>query len=98
MRDLNRVTVICENILIDKNNHVKICDFRITCISDSDSQTKITGVGTLNESSHYNAKVDVYSFDVVMFFILTNEQYPQINIGEVSFGEKAAFFFFFQAT
>lgn len=34
----------------------------------------------LNEDNHSNEKVDVYSLGVILFFILTNWNFPKISI------------------
>ena len=92
-RDLNP-----ENILIDQKVHVKISDFGISCYVDVEKQTmsKTVGMGTLkfmapellNESTHYINKVDVYSFIVVAFFVLTGKL-PKISIIDQGCGKKA---------
>ena len=88
-----------ENILIDAYGHVKISDFGISCYVDIENQTnsKTAGIGTLKfmapellkESTHYDCKVDIYSFGVVIFFILTGKL-PSINIIDQGNGKKAA--------
>ncbi|KAK8883177.1 hypothetical protein M9Y10_045827 [Tritrichomonas musculus] len=88
-----------QNILLDKQEHVKLSDFGVSCIVDVSTQTQsiTSGVGTLKfmapellqESTHYDGKVDVYSFGVVVFFILTGGQLPKINIVETAMGKKA---------
>lgn len=80
-----------ENILIDNEDHVKICDFGMSRLEDFEMtmSSKTAGVGSLkfkapevlNESTKYNEKVDVYSFGVILYFILTRGSYPKINIG-----------------
>lgn len=88
-----------ENILIDKNGHIVVSDFGISCLVDLDNQTqsRTVGVGTLkfmapellNESENYDNKVDVYSFGVIMFFVLTGGELPKISIIDVGNGKKA---------
>lgn len=76
------------NILLSKNNHVRIADFGLATEEDFEvTQTK--GVGTLlfmapeifddeNENG-YTIKVDVYSFGVILIFIVTGK-YPSKSI------------------
>lgn len=85
------------NILLDKNMHVKLSDFGISYWIDADTQTKTCNQGTLKfmapellkEKNDYDQKFDVYSFGVVIFFILTGGKYPDINIIDVGNGKKA---------
>ena len=74
------------NILINLKKHVKICDFGIAKGIDLETYTSLThGVGTLafmapeifDENIKYNEKVDVYSFGVILFFILTKGKMPK---------------------
>lgn len=84
-----------ESILLDEEGHVKISDFGISCYVDVGNQSKTAGIGTLkfmapellNESTHYSNKVDVYSFDVVLFFVLTGNM-PKISIAHQGNGKK----------
>lgn len=84
-----------DNVLYDSSMHVKLIDFGIA--SPDDSSSKTVGVGSLkfmapeilNESSDYNEKVGIYSFGVLLFFVLSNEKYPQISIAKVASGKKA---------
>ena len=88
-----------DNILFDQNKHVKIIDFGIAKLNDEDDdQDSMTlGIGTLkfmapemlNEDDHYDNKIDVYAFGIILFFIMTNGNYPKIRIGDVSMGKKA---------
>lgn len=73
------------NILIDKNKHVKICDFGISKMMNGTSTTSFThGVGTFlymapelfQPDSICDKKIDVYAFGVVVYFILTKGKYP----------------------
>lgn len=88
-----------ENVLFDSEGHIKISDFGVACIVDVEGQTqsKTSGVGTLkfmapellNESTKYDDKVDVCSFGVVLFFILSSGKMPKISIIEQGNGKKA---------
>lgn len=86
------------NILIDKNGTVKICDFGISKYVDPDdfhsSMTKCLGTlffmapEILNESDHYDEKIDIYSFGVLIYFIINGEM-PNITIPQICAGKKA---------
>ena len=76
------------NILIILKKHVKICDFGIARQLDLSTFTSMTHeVGTIhfmapelfNHDCQYNEKVDLYSFGVVMYFIVTKGQMPKYN-------------------
>lgn len=81
-----------ENILINKDKHVKICDFGISTLIDSYTQTTYThNIGTalfmapelMKKNSNYDNKVDVYAFGVIMYFILTKGDFPDGEIGHL---------------
>ncbi|KAK8839670.1 hypothetical protein M9Y10_032043 [Tritrichomonas musculus] len=77
------------NILINLKKHVKICDFGIAKAIDLTTYTSMThGIGTLRfiapelliENYKYNEKVDVYSFGVIMYFIVTKGEMPPLKL------------------
>ena len=83
------------NILIADDGTIKISDFGISKLM-TEEQTMTVGKGTynymapeiVNEDDHYNEKVDVYSFGVLMFFILNNGELPKIRLVDISAGKK----------
>ena len=85
------------NILVDSNGTIKICDFGISKLMTIEEQTTTLGPGTqkfmapeiINEEEVYNEKVDVYSFGVVLFFILSSGEMPKIKLFDIPNGKKA---------
>lgn len=85
------------NILIARDGTVKICDFGISKLMTIEEQTMTRGLGSqkfmapeiINEEDHYDEKVDVYSFGVLVFFIMTGGLLPKIRIGDILTGKKA---------
>lgn len=82
------------NILLSKNNHVRISDFGLAKEEDFEiSQTK--GVGTLRfmapelfdseTDTSYTNKVDIYTFGIILIYIVTDE-YPIFNLSKVVTG------------
>lgn len=81
------------NILLSKNMHVRISDFGLACEENLDvSQSK--GIGTLRfmapelfeeNGKKYSNKVDVYSFGIVLIYIVTNN-YPNFSLKNVCNG------------
>lgn len=88
-----------ENILLDKDNHVKLSDFGFSTFieKESESESRTQMVGTLNYiapelvkgEKNYDQKVDVYAFGVVMFMDLMKGEKPNITSFEVATGKKA---------
>lgn len=84
------------SILIDRHKHVRVSDFGISCIENKNvSMSTVFGAFNFmapeltNRSRHYSNKVDVYSFGVIVFFILTGGEMPQISLPEQLSGKKA---------
>ena len=87
------------NIVIAEDGTIKISDFGVSKMIDpeSGSLSFTTGIGTLffmapeiiNENDEYDEKVDVYSFGVLTFFILSGGKMPKIKIPEICSGKKA---------
>ena len=85
------------NILISEDGTIKICDFGISKLMTSEEQTMTRGVGSqkfmapeiINEDVNYDEKVDVYSFGVLVYFMLNRGEMPVIKIGEIFAGKKA---------
>ncbi|OHT08719.1 hypothetical protein TRFO_04803 [Tritrichomonas foetus] len=83
-----------ENILLDHEKHVKICDFGISTLSSENTHTSFIGTPVYmspeqhNNDTHYTNKVDVYSFGILLLFMLTNGQMPHIPIIDIIQGKK----------
>ena len=85
------------NILITEDGIIKICDFGISKLMsiEEQSQTSIFG-GTqkfmapelIDEHDDYDEKVDVYSFGVLLFFLLSKGEMPKIKLSEIVAGKK----------
>lgn len=74
------------NILITSDLHVKLCDLGIATFN-SDTVSHTVGIGSIYYMapeiacdcySHYNEKTDVYSFGIVLHFILSKGKLPRI--------------------
>lgn len=84
------------NILLTEDFTIKISDFGISRLKNAEEQSMTGGVGTqkymapevINEE-RYNEKVDVYSYGVVVFFILSGGELPDIRIRDICLGKKA---------
>ena len=74
-----------ENVLIDKNNNIKLTDFGLSKYFINDDKYEgynMTGMtGTLRYMASevylkkkYDLKVDIYSLGLIMYYIFTNEQ------------------------
>ena len=87
------------NILFGSDGMIKIGDFGIARLMTTGEQSSMTrGFGTqkfmapeiLDESDTYDEKVDVYSFGVLCFFVLSGGEMPRIKLSEILSGKKAA--------
>lgn len=74
------------NIVIAKDGTTKIIDFGLSRLNTTDSFSKSINVGTLLfmaleiiNNSDYNEKVDVYSFGVLIFYILSERKMQKIQ-------------------
>lgn len=75
------------NILINSQKNVKICDFGISKYIDVTTLTSMAhGIGTFiymapelfDPESKLDEKIDVYAFDVVLYFIATKGEIPKL--------------------
>ncbi|KAK8890565.1 hypothetical protein M9Y10_035342 [Tritrichomonas musculus] len=76
------------NVLLDNDDYPRICDFGLSRSQGTDSEVMTKGVGTFRwmapevfQSNHYNSKVDVYSFGILLWEMLT-EKIPFIDDGD----------------
>ena len=84
------------NILIDKHGNIKISGFGISKLMSAEEQSTTMGAGTqkfmapeiLNEEQ-YDEKVDVYAFGVILFFMISGGEMPNITIIQIGNGMKA---------
>ena len=84
------------NILVVSDGTIKIGDFGISKLMTAEEQSMTKGLGTqkfmapeiINEEE-YDEKVDVYSFGVIVFFILSGGEMPNIKIRDICLGKKA---------
>lgn len=77
----------CENLLLDRNGRVKVCDFGLCRTTDSDdnnSKKYMTKAGTEDWmapevilGNPYAFKADVFSFGVVLFELITRSRPPE---------------------
>ena len=85
------------NILFGSDGTVKISDFGIAKLMTAEEQSMTRGAGTqkfmapeiIDESDFYDEKVDVYSFGMLAFFVLSGGEMPRIKISEILAGKKA---------
>lgn len=82
-----------ENILLDSKKHVKLSDFGISSLIKTESNQfsspyQLIAPELFHSAIKYDSKVDVYSFGVIVYFILTNGQYPQLTVADIVLGKK----------
>ena len=85
------------NILIGNDGLIKVTDFGISKLMSSEQQSESLGAGSqkfmapelLNENKNYSEKVDVYSFGVLLYFMLSGGEMPQISVVQMGNGKKA---------
>ena len=85
------------NILIAPDGTIKISDFKSSKLLTQDNSNINIVVGTnkfmapeiIAEEDQYDEKVDVYSFCVLVYFIVSGGELPNIKIGEILKGKKA---------
>lgn len=84
------------NILIGKDGKIRISDFGIAKLMTTEEQSTTRGAGTqkfmapeILREEKYNEKADVYSFGVLLYFILSGGEMPKINIIQIGNGVKA---------
>lgn len=85
--------LIPSNILISEDGTVKICGFEISHLMAIKDQVLIYGQENLapellNENE-YDQKADVFSFGIIVFFMLTGGDFPCTSSGNVKFTELA---------
>lgn len=77
-----------QNILINSKKHVNICDFGIANVLDETTISTIThNAGTMlfmapeiyDQEQKITEKVDVYSFGVILYFLVTKGKYPKYS-------------------
>ncbi|KAK8898040.1 hypothetical protein M9Y10_000300 [Tritrichomonas musculus] len=85
--------VKAQNILINDNKTVKICDFGFSKLMIPNEVSMSVCVGTFKymapelfkSDTHYTSKVDIYSFGILLYFIICGEL-PKISIDDVCKG------------
>lgn len=84
------------NILVGSDGQVRISDFGIAKLMTAEEQSTTLGAGTqkfmapeiLREEA-YDEKADVYSFGVLLFFMLSGGAMPKISVVQMGNGKKA---------
>lgn len=84
------------NILIGSDGGIRVSDFGIATLQSTDDQSTTSVGGTqkfmapeLLREEKYDEKVDVYSFGVLLFFIVSGGEMPRISIIDIGTGKKA---------
>lgn len=78
-----------ENILVDEQKHVKVDIYNVSRFVDLEEQKsqmkeddetiKFVAPEILNNGENMNEKVDVYSFGIIVYFILTGGKCPDLS-------------------
>ena len=98
MKEIHSIGIIhrdfkLENILLDDQNKIKVSDFCLYTLIDVEAETKsrmkLKALELLLERTDYDQKVNVYSFGVVVFMILTKGDFPDISVTDFGNGKKA---------
>ena len=78
------------NVLLDKNYHAKICDFGLVRVRNKVPMTGMIGTiqwmapEVLMSAPFYDDKVDVYSFGIFLWELLTNQvPYKEMNPAQI---------------
>lgn len=82
-----------ENVLLDNEKHVKISDFGVSRLMNEESgqfspQFQFVAPELFHSSTNYDLKVDVYSFGMLMYFVLTNGECPKMTVADVVLGRR----------
>lgn len=87
-----------ESILLDSNKQVKVSNFGFCALHMNDdismTVTEIKGCfefmapELFQRKNDCNEKVDVYSFGILIYFIVSNGEYPVVNIADIVLGRK----------
>ena len=78
---IGHLNIVPENILIDKNNNIKIFDFRYSTFYNDNEKIKLTQLGDENylcpeiwsDKSCYPEYADVWSSGVLLYFLLVGQ-------------------------
>ncbi|OHT10878.1 hypothetical protein TRFO_19669 [Tritrichomonas foetus] len=90
-RDLNP-----ENIFLDSHYKAVIGNFGKATLNDDLSHHTCFALHfylspeQLNENTYYDEKVDVYSFGMILYFILTEGKLPEVSLKDVMIGKEVS--------
>ena len=84
------------HILLSKKNHARISNLSLAK-EEKPGESREAGIGTLkfmapevlNEEDNYTRKIDVYSFGIILIYIVTGE-YPAFTLRSVMSGQPPA--------